>query len=259
MVALFHGPAGIVDGRSAGRTLAQALPAGSQPGPANPNHNWMTANKAVLDAATDACGRPFQRVEMHHQPHCRHYGLMVRTFSYTNCYKTSGNVIAPTRRRANRRTPWRSPSSPSFSGPPGGRLPARTLAGDGGGVHCATQHVSADMARRADAPRWCAEHVADVSPCAAVLDRRRLPRSSGGERPGPYSWQVTSLTWSRRRHPVIGYCSGLASAASTAALIPLSASSRPSSTCLRPVSSVCSSTVSHELPASLEETCNRPW
>ncbi|RSS54747.1 agmatine deiminase family protein [Streptomyces sp. WAC07061] len=112
----------------------------TQPDPANPNHDRMAANKAVLDAATDACGRPFQIVEMQHQPQFRHNGLMVRTFSYTNYYETSGNVVVPTAGE-----PADAAALAQFAALFPGRqvvgAPARTLAWGGGGVHCVTQHV----------------------------------------------------------------------------------------------------------------------
>ncbi|MGE7383934.1 agmatine deiminase family protein [Streptomyces sp. NPDC004126] len=112
----------------------------TQPDPANPNHDRMAANKAVLDAATDACGRPFQIVEMHHQPQFRHNGLMVRTFSYTNYYETSGNVVVPTAGE-----PADAQALAQFAALFPGRqvvgAPARNLAWGGGGVHCVTQHV----------------------------------------------------------------------------------------------------------------------
>ncbi|MFF5703051.1 agmatine deiminase family protein [Streptomyces sp. NPDC012794] len=112
----------------------------TQPDTASPNHDRMAANKAVLDAATDALGRPFQLVELHHQPHFRHNGLMVRTFSYTNYYETSGNVVVPTAGE-----PADAPALAQFAGLFPGRqvvgAPARTLAWGGGGVHCVTQHV----------------------------------------------------------------------------------------------------------------------
>ncbi|MEU7554340.1 agmatine deiminase family protein [Streptomyces sp. NPDC044571] len=112
----------------------------TQPDPAGPNHARMAANKAVLDAATDACGRPFNVVEMHHQPHFRHNGLMVETFSYTNYYLTSGSVVVPTSGE-----PADSLALAQFATLFPGRevvgTPARTLAWGGGGVHCVTQHV----------------------------------------------------------------------------------------------------------------------
>ncbi|MFF3618751.1 agmatine deiminase family protein [Streptomyces sp. NPDC002467] len=112
----------------------------TQPDPADPNHARMAANKAVLQAATDACGRPFQVVEMEPQPHFRHKGLLVETFSYTNYYLTSGSVVVPLSGE-----PADALALARFASLFPGRqvvgTPARTLAWGGGGVHCVTQHV----------------------------------------------------------------------------------------------------------------------
>ncbi|WP_329376309.1 agmatine deiminase family protein [Streptomyces sp. NBC_01351] len=114
----------------------------TQPDPANPNHARMAANKAVLDSATDACGRPFEVVELHHQPHFRQNGLMVETFSYTNYYLTSGSVVVPTAGE-----PADALALAQFAALFPGRevvgARARVLAWGGGGVHCVTQHVPA--------------------------------------------------------------------------------------------------------------------
>lgn len=112
----------------------------TQPDPARPNHARMAANKAVLEAATDACGRPFQVVELEHQPHFRHQGLTVETFSYTNYYLTAGSVVVPLAGE-----PADAPALARFASLFPGRevvgTMARTLAWGGGGVHCVTQHV----------------------------------------------------------------------------------------------------------------------
>ncbi|MEU9303603.1 agmatine deiminase family protein [Streptomyces sp. NPDC048269] len=113
----------------------------TQPDPAHPNHDRMAANKAVLDASTDACGRRFQVVEMHHQPQFRHQGLTVETFSYTNYYLTSGSVVVPTAGEPAD-TLALAQFATLFPGREVVGAPARTLAWGGGGVHCVTQHVA---------------------------------------------------------------------------------------------------------------------
>ncbi|MEU6864247.1 agmatine deiminase family protein [Streptomyces sp. NPDC046876] len=114
----------------------------TQPDPAHPNHARMAANKAVLQAATDACGRPFQISELQQQPQFRVNGALVETFSYTNYYLTSGSVVVPTASVADD-----APALARFAALFPGReivgIPARTLAWGGGGVHCITQHVPA--------------------------------------------------------------------------------------------------------------------
>jgi agmatine deiminase len=112
----------------------------TQPDTTSPNHSRMAANLAVLQGATDARGRRFEVVEMRHQPHFRHNGLLVETFSYTNYYETSGSVVVPV---ANE--PQDALALAQFRTLFPGRevvaAPARTLAFGGGGVHCVTQHV----------------------------------------------------------------------------------------------------------------------
>ncbi|MEU3778768.1 agmatine deiminase family protein [Streptomyces sp. NPDC032472] len=114
----------------------------TQPDPAHPNHARMAANKAVLQAATDACGRPFQISELQQQPQFRVNGALVETFSYTNYYLTSGSVVVPTAAVADD-----APALARFAALFPGReivgIPARTLAWGGGGVHCITQHIPA--------------------------------------------------------------------------------------------------------------------
>ncbi|MER6217784.1 agmatine deiminase family protein [Streptomyces sp. NPDC001674] len=112
----------------------------TQPDTTSPNHARMAANKAVLAAATDACGRPFTLVEMEYQPHFRQNGLLVETFSYTNYYLTATQVVVPLSGEpadaaalAQLRT--------LFPGRQVVGTPARILAWGGGGVHCVTQHV----------------------------------------------------------------------------------------------------------------------
>ncbi|GAA1515736.1 agmatine deiminase family protein [Streptomyces albidochromogenes] len=112
----------------------------TQPDTGNPNHARMAANKAVLQGATDAAGRRFELVEMHHQPHYRHGGVLVETFSYTNYYETSGSVVVPI---ANE--PADALALAQFRTLFPGRevvgALARTLGYGGGGVHCVTQHI----------------------------------------------------------------------------------------------------------------------
>ncbi|MFD5417175.1 agmatine/peptidylarginine deiminase [Streptomyces sp. NPDC127069] len=113
----------------------------TQPDTSSPNHDRMAANKAVLDAATDACGRRFELVEMQQQPHFRQNGLMVETFSYTNYYLTSAQVIVPQSGEAAADAAALDRLRPLFPGREVVGTPARILAWGGGGVHCVTQHV----------------------------------------------------------------------------------------------------------------------
>lgn len=112
----------------------------TQPDTGNPNHARMEANRAALEATTDALGRPFEIVELHHQPHFEVDGELVRTFSYTNYYETSGNVVVPTAGEAAD-TGALAQFRDLFPGKEVVGSPARALARNGGGVHCVTQHI----------------------------------------------------------------------------------------------------------------------
>ncbi|MGW0389953.1 agmatine deiminase family protein [Streptomyces sp. NPDC003042] len=114
----------------------------TQPDTGSPNHARMAANQAVLRAATDARGRPFQIVELHEQPHFRVNGALVETFSYTNYYLTSGSVIVPLAQEPEDARVL-SRFAGLFPGLEVVGIPIRTLAWGGGGVHCVTQHVPA--------------------------------------------------------------------------------------------------------------------
>ncbi|MEU9110472.1 agmatine deiminase family protein [Streptomyces sp. NPDC048483] len=112
----------------------------TQPDAAGPNHARMEANRAVLEATTDARGRRFEIVELHHQPHFEVDGEPVRTFSYTNYYETSGNVVVPTA-DAPEDDLALAQFRDLFPEKDIVGTPARVLARNGGGVHCVTQHI----------------------------------------------------------------------------------------------------------------------
>ncbi|MEV8533667.1 agmatine deiminase family protein [Streptomyces sp. NPDC051211] len=114
----------------------------TQPDPAHPNHARTAANKAVLQAATDASGRRFDLVELHEQPHFTLNGLRVETFSYTNFYETRGSVVVPTA-QAPEDAAVLNRFRTLFPGREIVGIPTRTLAWGGGGVHCVTQHIPA--------------------------------------------------------------------------------------------------------------------
>ncbi len=67
----------------------------TQPGTGSPNEQRMAANKAVLQASTDALGRSFELVEIHAQPRWFEASRNVLIFSYTNHYPVNGGVIVP--------------------------------------------------------------------------------------------------------------------------------------------------------------------
>ncbi|MEU7067992.1 agmatine/peptidylarginine deiminase [Streptomyces sp. NPDC053429] len=114
----------------------------TQPDTSSPNHARMEANRAVLQAATDACGRRLRIEELHQQPHFRVNGALVETFSYTNYYLTGAAVVVPTAQEPDDAAAL-SRYADLFPGREVIGIPARTLAWGGGGVHCITQHIPA--------------------------------------------------------------------------------------------------------------------
>lgn len=112
------------------------------PGTGRGDEARMAANKAVLEASTDAQGRPLELVEIHQQPRFMVGRSQVLTFSYTNYYRTNGGIVVPV---AN--VPEDAAALATIQALYPGRevigVPARTLAWGGGGVHCITQHIPA--------------------------------------------------------------------------------------------------------------------
>ncbi|MFI0990558.1 agmatine deiminase family protein [Streptomyces exfoliatus] len=112
----------------------------TQPGTASPNEQRMAANKAVLQASTDARGRSFELTEIHAQPRWFESGRDVLIFSYTNHYPVNGGVIVPLAG---------VPEDATALSIIGGLYPdrevvgvsARTLAWNGGQLHCVTQQI----------------------------------------------------------------------------------------------------------------------
>ncbi|GAB2846219.1 agmatine deiminase [Pseudoduganella ginsengisoli] len=112
------------------------------PGTGRGDEARMAANKAVLEAATDARGRALELVEIHQQPRFTVGRNQVLTFSYTNYYRTNGGIVVPI---AN--VPDDAAALAVIQALYPDRevigVPARTLAWGGGGVHCITQHIPA--------------------------------------------------------------------------------------------------------------------
>lgn len=112
------------------------------PGSGRGDEARMEANKAVLQAATDARGRSLELVEIHQQPQFVVGRNQVLTFSYTNYYRTNGGIVVPIAQ-----VPEDAAALATIQSLYPGRevigVPARTLAWGGGGVHCITQHIPA--------------------------------------------------------------------------------------------------------------------
>ncbi|MFC3110825.1 agmatine deiminase family protein [Undibacterium arcticum] len=112
------------------------------PGTGTGNETRMAANKAVLQQSTDARGRSFELVEIHQQPHFTITGYEVKTFSYTNYYRTNGGIVVPIANVPEDAAALATISA-LYPGLEVVGVTARTLAWGGGGVHCITQHIPA--------------------------------------------------------------------------------------------------------------------
>jgi agmatine deiminase len=112
----------------------------TQPGTGSPNEQRMAANKAVLQASTDARGRSFELVEIHDQPRWTESGRDVLIFSYTNHYPVNGGVIVPLAGVPADHTALSLIGS-LYPGREVVGTPARTLAWNGGQIHCVTQQI----------------------------------------------------------------------------------------------------------------------
>ncbi|GAA0691058.1 agmatine deiminase family protein [Kitasatospora atroaurantiaca] len=115
----------------------------TQPDPGDPNHDRLNANKAVLQASTDALGRPFQLTEMPYLPKFTVGTDEVITFSYTNFYPTAAGIVVPTTNIPSSDNAALAVIQGLFPGREIVGAPATTLAWGGGGVHCITQQVPA--------------------------------------------------------------------------------------------------------------------
>jgi agmatine deiminase len=110
--------------------------------PGTPDYKRLQANKAVLQAATDAQGRHFQLVELTQYPTLRfgEFGGFTTTHSYINYYLCNGAVIVPIAGL---------PEDAGALATIRSAFPDRTVVGvetlgltaGGGGVHCVTQQV----------------------------------------------------------------------------------------------------------------------
>jgi agmatine deiminase len=117
------------------------------PGSGRGDEARMQANKAILQAATDAKGRRFTLVEIHEQPRytIKNTGTPwaeVLTFSYTNYYATNTAIIVPIANVPNDAAALAVIRS-AYPGRQVIGVPARALGWGGGGVHCVTQHIPA--------------------------------------------------------------------------------------------------------------------
>ncbi|MDJ0347140.1 agmatine deiminase family protein [Streptomyces sp. H10-C2] len=113
------------------------------PDPNGDNYQRLNANKQVLQASTDACGRSFQLVEMRNLPRFTVGIDRVITFSYTNYYPTAGGIVVPIANNPSSDNAALTVIQGLYPGKQVIGALATTLAWGGGGVHCITQQVPA--------------------------------------------------------------------------------------------------------------------
>ncbi|MER7949274.1 agmatine deiminase family protein [Streptomyces sp. NPDC096079] len=109
--------------------------------PAHPDHARMRANRAVLEASTDAHGRPFEIVDVPQTAFTEIAGVEVEV-SYLNYYVANGGVVVPVAG-----VPQDDEALAVIAAAYPGRevvgVRAPAIAYGGGGVHCITQQVPA--------------------------------------------------------------------------------------------------------------------
>ncbi|MFE1949888.1 agmatine/peptidylarginine deiminase [Streptomyces sp. NPDC059524] len=107
--------------------------------PTHPDHARMRANRAVLEATTDAQGRPFEIVDVPQTAFAELAGERIEV-SYLNYYVANGGVVVPVAG-----LPQDEDALAVIAAAHPGRkvvgVRALAIAFGGGGVHCITQQV----------------------------------------------------------------------------------------------------------------------
>ncbi|MFF5207672.1 agmatine deiminase family protein [Streptosporangium sp. NPDC000396] len=109
--------------------------------PGHPDYARMRANKSVLEASTDAAGRPFELIELPQSAFVEVAGDLVEV-GYLNFYVANGAVVVPVAGVE---------ADEKALAVIGAAFPGRTVVGvktpviayGGGGVHCITQQIPA--------------------------------------------------------------------------------------------------------------------
>ncbi|MFI6317089.1 agmatine/peptidylarginine deiminase [Nonomuraea sp. NPDC050556] len=107
--------------------------------PAHPDHARMRANKAVLEASTDAQGRPFELVELPQSAFVEVAGEVVEV-GYLNFYVANGGVVVPVA-GVEADEEALAVIATAFPGRKVVGVPTPTVASGGGGIHCITQQL----------------------------------------------------------------------------------------------------------------------
>lgn len=106
--------------------------------PADPNHAILAENRAVLEAARDAKGRPLQVITLP-QPVNRHQGHLGRlTCSYANFYIANGGIVCPAY-DDQMDGQAKAVLEQAFAGREVVMVPCLDILEGGGNFHCITQ------------------------------------------------------------------------------------------------------------------------
>ncbi|MFB7277782.1 agmatine/peptidylarginine deiminase [Streptomyces hydrogenans] len=112
--------------------------------PAHPDHVRMRANRAVLEASTDARGRSLEIVEVPQTAFAEVAGVRVEV-SYLNYYLANGGVVVPVADAPQDAAALKVIADAHPDREVVG-VPAPVIAFGGGGVHCITQQIPAARA-----------------------------------------------------------------------------------------------------------------
>ncbi|MFD4375629.1 agmatine/peptidylarginine deiminase [Streptomyces sp. NPDC058486] len=109
--------------------------------PAHPDHARMRANRAVLEASTDARGRSLEIVDVPQTAFAEVAGVRVEV-SYLNYYVANGGVVVPVAGAAQDLAAMEVIAA-AYPDRKVVGVPAPVIAWGGGGVHCITQQIPA--------------------------------------------------------------------------------------------------------------------
>ncbi|GHJ93832.1 agmatine deiminase [Streptomyces sp. NE5-10] len=112
--------------------------------PAHPDHARMRANRAVLEASTDARGRSLDIVDVPQTAFAEVAGVRVEV-SYLNYYVANGGVVVPVADAPQDEAALKAIAAAHPDREVVG-VPAPVIAYGGGGVHCVTQQIPAARA-----------------------------------------------------------------------------------------------------------------
>ncbi|MGW3514629.1 agmatine deiminase family protein [Streptomyces hydrogenans] len=112
--------------------------------PAHPDHARMRANRAVLEATTDARGRSLEIVDVPQTAFAEVAGVRVEV-SYLNYYVANGGVVVPVADAPQDGAALKAIAAAHPDREVVG-VPAPVIAYGGGGVHCITQQIPAARA-----------------------------------------------------------------------------------------------------------------